>query len=77
MKKLIPSAQSLKEAEAQVLAEGQEWMRRRLELRLQAQAREAGALFPPAPAANPATDAAHRGGRGHRRGRLRSGAGRG
>jgi hypothetical protein len=40
MRELIPSAKSLKEAE------GQEWMRQRLQQRLQAQAREAGALFP-------------------------------
>jgi len=77
MKKLVPFAMSLKEAEAQVLAEGQEWMRQRLEQRLQAQVREAGALFPPAPAANSPTDAAHGGGCGHRRRRLRSRARKG
>jgi len=38
---------SLKETEAQVLAEGREWMRQRLEQRLQAQARAASAVSPP------------------------------
>jgi hypothetical protein len=76
MKESVPSAKSLKQAEAQVWAEGQEWMRQRLEQRLQAQAREAGALFPPAPAAKSAAEAAHIGGRGQRRSRLRSGAGK-
>ncbi len=76
MKELIPSAKSLKEAEAQVLAEGREWMRQRLEQRLQAQAREAGALFPPTAAAEPPANAAHGSGGGPRRSRLRSGAGK-
>jgi hypothetical protein len=54
---------SLKELEAEVLAEGLEWTRQRLQLRLQTQADEAGAVFPP-PAA-PATPAhvAHGGGK--------------
>ena len=45
--------QSLKEVEVEVLAEGREWTRQRLQQRLQAQAEEAGAIFPPA--ATPAT----------------------
>jgi hypothetical protein len=52
---------SLKEVEAQVLAEGREWTRQRLEQRLQEQAREAGALSPPAPAAAAPADAQHGG----------------
>ena len=50
---------SLKELEAQVLAEGREWTRQRLEQRLQEQAREAGALSPPAPAAGSSADTPH------------------
>jgi hypothetical protein len=46
---------TLKELEAEVLAEGREWTRRRLQQRLQAQAEKAGAVFPPA--ATPATTA--------------------
>jgi hypothetical protein len=46
---------TLKELEAEVLAEGREWTRRRLQQRLQAHAEKAGAVFPPA--AMPATSA--------------------
>jgi hypothetical protein len=46
---------TLKELEAEVLAEGREWTRRRLQQRLQAQAQKAGAVFPPAE--SPATSA--------------------
>lgn len=55
--------QSLKEVEAEVLAEGREWTRQRLQQRLQAQAEESGAVF--FPAATPATSAAvaHGGGK--------------
>jgi hypothetical protein len=65
-------AQTLKEVEAEVLAEGREWTRQRLQQRLQAQAEEAGAVFPP-PAA-PATfpDVAHGGGKSDSEGHLRS-----
>lgn len=54
---------SLKELEAEVLAEGRAWTRQRLQQRLQAQAEEAGAVFPPP--ATPATlsDVAHGGGK--------------
>ena len=38
---------SLAEIEEEVLAEGQEWMRQRLEQKLQEQATEIGAPFPP------------------------------
>lgn len=44
---------SLKETEAQVLAEGREWMRQRLQARLQAQAQAANASFPPSATAGP------------------------
>jgi hypothetical protein len=42
MKQIKSFELSLKETEAQVLAEGREWTRQRLEQRLQAQAREGG-----------------------------------
>ena len=63
---------SLKELEAEVLAEGREWTRQRLQQRLQAQAQEAGAVF--SPQAMPATppDVADGGGNSKRAGRLRS-----
>lgn len=63
---------SLKELEAEVLAEGREWTRQRLQQRLQAQAKEAGAVFPPEaePAAPP--DIADGGRKDRRAGRLRS-----
>jgi len=54
---------SLKELEAEVLAEGREWTRQRLQQRLQAQAEEAGALFPPPAAPATAPDVAHGGGK--------------
>jgi hypothetical protein len=38
---------SLAEMEEEVLAEGQEWMRQRLQQKLQEQARQIGAPFPP------------------------------
>jgi hypothetical protein len=65
-------AQTLKAVEAEVLAEGREWTRQRLQQRLQAQAEEAGAVFPPpgAPATSP--DVAHGGGKSDAEGRLRS-----
>ena len=56
---------SLRELELEVEAEGREWMRRRLEEKLQREADRAGALFPPRPRQGPATSpkgvaAAHR-----------------
>ena len=65
---------SLKELEAEVLGEGREWTRQRLQQRLQAQAQEAGAVFPPQamPAALP--DVAHRSGKNKRERRLRPGS---
>jgi uncharacterized protein YdaU (DUF1376 family) len=38
---------SLREMEQEVEAEGREWMRRRLEEKLQAQVEKDGAIFPP------------------------------
>ena len=38
---------SLRDLELEVEAEGREWMRRRLEEKLQAQVEEKGAIFPP------------------------------
>lgn len=53
---------SLKEVEAEGLAEGREWTRQRLQQRLQTQAEEAGAVLPPAEAATTSADVAHGGG---------------
>jgi len=65
-------ALSLKELEAEVLAEGREWTRQRLQQRLQTEAAEAGAAFPPP--ATPATppDVTHGGGKSDAGGHLRS-----
>jgi hypothetical protein len=63
---------SLKELEAEVLAEGREWTRQRLQQRLQAQAQEAGAVFPPPAVPTAAPDLAHGGGKSKRDGWLRS-----
>ena len=50
---------SLKALEAEVLAEGREWTRQRLQQRLQAQAERAGAVFPPPATAATSPDVAH------------------
>ena len=65
-------ALSLKELEAEVLAEGREWTRQRLQQRLQTEAEEAGAALPPP--ATPATpaDVAHGGWKSDAGGHLRS-----
>ena len=60
---------SLSEMEEEVLAEGQEWMRQRLQEKLQEQANQIGAPFPPrepsaGPSAQTKTHAAHAGRRG-------------
>ena len=57
-------AWSLKELEAEVLAEGREWTRQRLQQRLQAQAEQAGAVFPPPATPAKTSDPAKRAGRG-------------
>jgi hypothetical protein len=41
------ACKGLREMELEVEAEGREWMRRRLEEKLQTQAQEHGAVFPP------------------------------
>ena len=46
---------SLRELEEEVLAEGREWMRKRLEQKLQEQARCHGEVFPPQPKATVAS----------------------
>jgi hypothetical protein len=43
----IPEARSLREIEMEVLAEGREWMRQRLQQKLQAEADRHGGVFPP------------------------------
>jgi hypothetical protein len=63
---------SLKELEAEVLAEGREWTRQRLQQRLQTQAQEAGAVFPPPAMSATPPDVAHGGGKNKRERRLRS-----
>jgi hypothetical protein len=63
---------SLKELEAEVLAEGREWTRQRLQQRLQAQAEKASAVFPPQAAAATSSELAHGGGKSKPAGRLRS-----
>ena len=49
MKPDKPVARSLREFEDEVLAEGQEWMRQRLQQKLQEQADRSGRVFPPQP----------------------------
>lgn len=44
-----PGPRSLSEIEEEVLAEGQEWTRRRLQQKLQAEADRHGGVFPPQP----------------------------
>jgi len=46
---------SLREIELEVETEGREWMRRRLEERLQREADRAHAVFPPEPKEGPAS----------------------
>ena len=41
------ASKSLRDLELEVEAEGREWMRRRLEQKLQAQVGQQGAIFPP------------------------------
>ena len=44
-----PGPRSLSEIEQEVLAEGQEWTRRRLQEKLQEEANRHGGVFPPQP----------------------------
>lgn len=58
------AADSLRDLELEVEAEGREWMRRRLEEKLQAQVEAQGAIFPPqaapgAPSVPPPEATAH------------------
>ena len=46
-------ARSLREMELEVEAEGREWMRRRLEEKLQAEANRHSGVFPPEPTQSP------------------------
>jgi hypothetical protein len=59
MREQKSSELSLKALEAEVLAEGREWTRQRLQQRLQAQAEQAGAVFPPPATAAASPDVAH------------------
>jgi hypothetical protein len=68
------SGQSLKALEAEVLAEGREWTRQRLQQRLQAQAEEAGAVFPPPATAATSPDVADGRGQNKSGRRLRTGS---
>lgn len=47
------TGRSLWEIEQEVLAEGQEWMRQRLQEKLQAEADQHGRVFPPQPTPRP------------------------
>ena len=49
------SSRSLREIELEVLAEGREWMRQRLEEKLQQEAEGDGRVFPPQPTKGPAS----------------------
>ena len=48
-----PRTRSLREIELEVEAEGREWMRQRLEEKLQREADRDGAVFPPQPKKSP------------------------
>jgi hypothetical protein len=63
-----PEVRSLREIEMEVLAEGREWMRQRLQEKLQAEAARHGGVFPPqrpqgVASAKPTDASAQRGGR--------------
>lgn len=49
MNTVNPRARSLREIEDEVLAEGQEWMRQRLQQKLQQETDRTGQVFPPQP----------------------------
>lgn len=50
---------SLQEIELEVLAEGREWMRQRLEQKLQEEANRRGGVFPPEPPRSSPSAKAH------------------
>jgi hypothetical protein len=62
---------SLAEIEAEVLAEGQEWMKGRMQEKLQQLAQKQGEIFPPQPVP-PAASASTKTAPAHRRGRTGS-----
>ena len=64
-----PRTRSLREIELEVEAEGREWMRQRLEERLQKEADRAGAVFPPQPKKSPSSAAGGHTVKNRRRGR--------
>ena len=68
----VKQVRTLTEVEAEVLGEGREWTRQRLEQKLPELAAETGEVFPPAAAAIPRADAPHRGGSHHSGSRLRT-----
>jgi len=72
MKEQKQSKLSLKALEAEVLEEGREWTRQRLQQRLQAQAEQAGAVFPPSGTAATSPDVAHSHGQNNSGRHLRS-----
>jgi hypothetical protein len=51
----VQRSRSLREIELEVEAEGREWMRQRLEERLQKVAEREGAIFPPQPKKSPSS----------------------
>jgi hypothetical protein len=72
MKEQEQNELSLKALEAEVLEEGREWTRQRLQQRLQAQAEQAGAVFPPPGTAATSPDVAHGRGQNNPARHLRS-----
>ena len=71
-----PAAQSLRDIELEVLEEGREWTRRRLEQRLQQEADRQGGVFPPQRSKGPSpTKRGDESTHGRRRGKGRGLAG--
>ena len=75
------AARSLRDIELEVLEEGREWMRRRLEQRLQQEADRQGGVFPPqrtkgTSSAQTGNESAHRRGRRKTDGMAGQGPGR-
>lgn len=62
-----PELRSLRDMELEVLAEGRDWMRQRLERKLQAEATRQGGVFPPKRSKG-AASAKRAGATAHRRG---------
>ena len=74
MKEQKQNELSLKALEAEVLEEGREWTRQRLQQRLQAQAEQAGAVSPPPTTAATPPDLTHGRGENNPARHLRSGS---